>query len=163
MLSVSSQPVCFLDICPESALQSSNALQTGTITRTDLQSAPLDPSWILGGAPMARSLQLGEAMDGNLSFGLWDCTDGQFLFKYRSDELIHILEGEAIVRAPGMELHLHPGVIVFFPKGSTMHWTVGSYIKKLAIFRTVQPGLLGRIAGKLKQAWKSIPNARNQK
>ena len=151
------QTLAFVNARSEWDLQSYLPMQTGSIMRTDLQPAPLAPSWIIDGNPMARSLQLGEASDGNLSFGLWDCTDGQFIFKYRSDELVHILEGEAIVRGPGMELHLHPGVVAFFPQGMTMHWTVRRYIKKLAIFRSPHRSYFDRIAGKLKRVWQRIP------
>lgn len=160
MASLTVQVPSFVDICPEWALlEAGSDLQTGTIARTDLEPAPLKPSWILEGNPTARSLQLGEAADGNLSFGLWDCTEGEFLFKYRSDELVHILEGSATVRGPGMKLHLQPGVVAFFPQGSTMHWTVHRYIKKLAIFRSPQRSFLGRITGKLKRVWQ---NARSR-
>ena len=155
MASTTIQKVNFLDICPEWALQSVETMQTGTTMETDFQPAPLKPSWIIEGNPTARSLKLGEATDGNLSFGLWDCTEGQFIFKYRSDELVHILEGDATVRGPGMELHLHPGVVAFFPQGLTLHWTVHRYIKKLAIFRSTQRSYMGRIAGKLKRVWQS--------
>lgn len=149
-------PISFLDICPDWALKSDDPLQTGTITRTDLKPAPLQPNWILKGNPTARSLQLGEATDGNLSFGLWDCTEGQFIFKYRSDELVHILEGEATVRGPGTEINLQPGAVAFFPKGSTMHWTVHRYIKKLAIFRSTPLGLLARIKGLFMRVWQNF-------
>lgn len=157
MISSTNQTASFLDICPEWALQAVTDLQTGSTMETDFQPAPLKPSWIIEGNPTARSLKLGEATDGNLSFGLWDCTEGQFIFKYRCDELVHILEGHATVRAPGRELHLHPGVVAFFPQGSTMHWTVHQYIKKLAIFRSKQTSLFRRIAGKLKHACEIIP------
>lgn len=150
----------FVDICPDWALKAVADLQTGDTHATDFEPAPLKPSWIIAGNPTARSLKMGEATDGNFSFGLWDCTEGEFIFKYRSDELVHILEGHATVRAPGMEIELRPGVVAFFPQGSTMHWTVHQYVKKLAIFRSKERSLLRRIAGRLKRACEVIPVAR---
>lgn len=140
------------------------ALQAGLISQSEFQPAPLNPSWILSGNPKARSLPLGASPDGNLTFGLWDCTEGQFLFKYRSDEIVHILEGEATVIGAGMKIHLRPGVVAFFPKGSTLHWTVRSPIKKLWIFRSVEQSVFGRISGKLKRICQKLrqPFLRNK-
>ena len=135
------------------------AVQTGMIGRTDLQPAPLKPSWILSGNPCARSLALGEAADRRLSFGLWDCTDGQFKFIYRSDELIHILEGEVTIRTPGSELHLHAGDVAFFPQGTTAFWTVHGYVKKLAIFREARRSLPARLLGKARRACRAAAMA----
>ncbi|MEK6260962.1 MAG: cupin domain-containing protein [Planctomycetota bacterium] len=132
------------------------AMQTGTIARTDLQPAPLKPTWILADNPSARALTLGEAADGNFLFALWDCTAGQFKFIHRCDEFVHILEGEVTIRAADTELHLRPGDVAFFPQGLTTYWTVHGYVKKLAIFRSAPRGWLARIAGKVKRVWRGI-------
>lgn len=125
-------------------------VQTGQVLRTDLQPAPLKPSWIITGEPQARSLPLGESADGDFSFGLWDCTAGAFQFRHQSDEFVHILEGEATIRAGDCELCLRPGDVAFFPKGLTTYWTVPTYVKKLATFRSVQAGFVTRVVGKLR-------------
>lgn len=130
--------------------------QAGTTERTDLRPAPLRPSWIIQGDPTARSLPLGESADGHFSFGLWDCTAGQFKFLHRSDEFVHILEGGVTVNSAGKELHLGPGDVAFFPKGLTTYWNVHDYVKKLAVFRSVHRGLLSRVKEKLRRAWRSI-------
>jgi len=128
------------------------AVQTGTTTRIDLQPAPLEASWILAGDLISRSLPLGRAADGNFSFGLWDCTAGQFKFIYYCDEIVHILEGEVTIHTGDTELHLGPGDVAFFPQGTTAYWTVYGYVKKLAIFRSAPPrGLLTRIVQKVKR------------
>jgi len=121
------------------------ALQTGKVVRTDLRPAPLDSSWIISGTPQARSLPLGESADGDFSFGLWDCTAGEFQFQHRSDEFVHILEGEATIRARQMEICLRPGDVAFFPKGLITYWTIPDYVKKLATFRSVQASWARRI------------------
>ena len=133
------------------------AVLTGTVTRTDLRPAPLEPSWILAGNPTSRVLPLGEAADGAYSYGLWDCTAGQFKFIYYCDEVVHILEGEVSIRVGDTGLHLRPGSVAFFPQGTTAYWTVHDYVKKLAIFRSAPPrGLLTRIVGKVKRVCRSV-------
>jgi uncharacterized cupin superfamily protein len=164
MSSTTSQTSILDQLCRAGLIPAGNdtPMQTGTIGRTDLQPAPLKPGWILSGNPVARSLPLGEAPDGNFSFGLWDCTDGQFNFSYRCDELVHILEGEVTIRAPYMELHLHAGDVAFFPQGLTAHWTVHGYVKKLAIFRSAERSFLTRIASKAKRIWKRVARTRSK-
>lgn len=137
------------------------ALQTGQVVRTDLQPAPLKSTWIIEGNPTARSLSLGESADGDFSFGLWDCTAGQFQFNHRSDEFVHILEGEATVRGGDKEVCLRPGDVAYFPQGLTTYWTVPDYVKKLATFRSVQSGLVTRIVGKLKDVCRRLRLARS--
>jgi len=134
-----------------------------TFARTDLQPAPLRPSWIRSGTPTARALPLCESADRNFSFGLWDCTDGRFDFHYRSDEIIQILEGEATVLTQGMLLNLRPGDMAFFPKGSSADWTVHGYIKKLAIFRSEELGILERIVRKLQRIGLSAIGIRRER
>jgi uncharacterized cupin superfamily protein len=135
------------------------SLQTGKVAWTDLKPAPLKSTLIIEGNPSARSLPLGESADGNFSFGLWDCTAGQFQFNHRSDEFVHILEGEATIRAGDKEVCLRPGDVAYFPQGLTTYWTVPDYVKKLATFRSVQSGLVTRIVGKMKEAWRRLPPA----
>lgn len=135
-------------------------LQAGSIDRTDFRPAPLRSSWIIQGAPTARSLPLGESADGNFSFGLWDCTAGQFRFMHRSDEFVHILEGDVTVSVAGTELHLGPGDVAYFPQGLTTYWNVHEYVKKLAVFRSVKRGLLSRVVDMLR-AWNAISRRRS--
>jgi len=142
---------------PGSAVSAGAALavQTGTVSRTDLRPSPLEPTWILAGNPISRVLPLGATADDTFSFGLWDCTAGEFKFIYYCDEFVHILEGEVSIRAGDAELHLRPGDVAFFPQGLTAYWTVHGYVKKLAIFRSAPPrGLLMRIMGKAKRVWR---------
>ena len=143
---------------PDSAVADGVALavQTGTTSRTDLKPAPLEPTWILAGNPKSRVLPLGKTADDTLSFGLWDCTAGQFKFIYYCDEIVHILEGEATIRIGDTELHLRPGDVALFRQGSTAYWTVHAYVKKLAIFHSApRRGLLARIVGKAKRVLRS--------
>ncbi len=107
-------------------------------SRDDLEPAPIRPEWVLEGEPVARALKLAGAADGNLNCSLWDCTKGKFRWHFRSDEIVHILEGEVHVvdEDTGVERTLRTGDMGYFPKGSVMVWTVDNYVKKLAILRT---------------------------
>ncbi len=131
-------------------------MQTGNTARNDLQSSPIDPAWITEGTPTARALTLALAEDGNFSCGLWDCTAGKFKYIYYTDEIVHILEGEAIIREEGREHILHVGDTVFFPKGLTAYWTIPNYVKKFAIHRVVPRSLVMRILSKLKKIIKTM-------
>jgi uncharacterized cupin superfamily protein len=104
----------------------------------DLEPAPIRPEWVLEGEPIARALKLAAAPDGNLNCSLWDCTKGKFRWRFRSDEIVHILEGEVHVvdEETGRGRTLRAGDMGYFPKGSVMVWTVDQYVKKLAILRT---------------------------
>ncbi len=110
------------------------------VTRTDLMPCPIRPEWILEGTPVARALKLAGAADGNLNCSLWDCTKGKFRWHFRSDEIVHILEGSVRVRddETGIERLLGPGDVAMFPQGTTSVWEVNTYVKKLAIIRSTE-------------------------
>lgn len=131
-------------------------IQTGSTTRTDFVSTPLEPTWILEGNPAARSIPLARAEDGNLSCGLWDCQAGKFKFIFPTDEIIHILEGEVTIEEKGAVHHLKVGDVAFFPEGLVSYWTVPKYVKKYAIFRSVSDPLSTKIYRRLKKMAKAL-------
>lgn len=135
---------------------SSPVIQTGSISRTDFVSTPLEPTWILAGNPAARSIPLARAEDGNLSCGLWDCQAGKFKFIFPTDEIIHILEGEVTIEEAGASHTLRVGDVAFFPEGLVSYWTVPNYVKKYAIFRSVSDPLSTKIYRRLKAMFKSL-------
>jgi uncharacterized cupin superfamily protein len=113
-------------------------------TAVDLKPAPIAPDWIVAGAPRARAAELSRSPDGSASTVVWECTGGSFNWTYHCDETIHILEGSIVLtdseRPP---TRLGPGDIVFFPKGSRVHWQVEGYVKKIAFLRSTLPTPLG--------------------
>lgn len=131
-------------------------IQTGSTTRTDFGSTPLPKDWILEGNPAARSIPLARAEDGNLSCGLWDCQAGKFKFIFPTDEIIHILEGEVTIEEQGAVHHLKVGDVAFFPEGLVSYWTVPTYVKKYAIFRSVSDPISTKIYRRLKKIAKSM-------
>lgn len=126
-------------------------IQTDSVSRMDFVSTPLPPEWILEGDPVARSVPLVRAEDGNLSCGLWDCQAGKFKFIFATDEIIQILEGEVIIEEKDKVHRLGVGDVAFFPEGLVAYWTVPKYVKKYAIFRSVSDPLSTKIYRRLKK------------
>jgi uncharacterized cupin superfamily protein len=110
-----------------------------------LQPAPIEPSWILGGAPRARCAVLSRSRDRSACTVVWDCTAGEFNWSYLDDETVHILEGEAIVDDGSGPRTIRPGDVVLFHAGSTWRWRVPTYVKKVAFLRLPipRPTILG--------------------
>ena len=109
-------------------------------TEVELTSAPIVPAWIVEGQPVARAAEVSRSADDTAFTVIWDCTAGSFVWTYDFDETIHILEGSIVLTDGGNPpTRLGPGDIVFFPKGSQVHWQVEDYVKKIAFFRKVVP------------------------
>lgn len=95
--------------------------------------APIPQAWILEGDPVARKKQLAASSDRLAITMMWDCTAGRFNWFYDDDEVIHVLEGSVIIEdAAGVRQRLQAGDTFLFPAGSRYHWTVPSYIRKIA-------------------------------
>ena len=106
----------------------------------DLEPAPIEPSWILEGAPIARLKVLHAASDQRYVVALWDCTAGRFRWHFNADEVVHILDGEvSVTDEDGGERILRPGDTALFPKGSTNVWHVPRYVRKMAVNRYDRP------------------------
>lgn len=125
-----------------------------------LELAPIEPSWILRGAPRARCAVLSRSRDRSASTVVWDCTAGEFNWTYTDDETVHILEGEAIIDDGSGPRTMRPGDVVLFHAGSTWRWRVPTYVKKVAFLRLPIPRstILGiRAVRKLKGALSGKP------
>ena len=142
-------------------------------SRTDLalRAAPINPNWILEGAPVARIAELSRSRDGAASTIVWDCTGGRFDWFYDIDETIYFLEGSVVIESEDMApTRFGPGDVVMFRKGARAHWQVQGYVRKLAFCRYAQPWLIGfglravaRLKGLLsRSAGPSIMNAGEQ-
>jgi uncharacterized cupin superfamily protein len=130
-------------------------------TDVPLRSAPIEPTWILEGTPVARSAELSRSRDGTANTVVWDCTEGRFQWIFDVDETIHILEGEVTIETDTMSpTRFGPGDVVFFPNGSRTRWHVHGYLRKLAFCRRTMPRPVGfalRVAARLKRhIWEAI-------
>jgi len=120
---------------------------TTDITR-DLKPAPIEPSWIEAGTPLARNQVLFLASDKSAWTMLWDCTAGEFRWRYHMDETIHFLEGSVTITPEGGTPKTYgPGDVIFLPAGTVAHWKVDCYIRKLAFCQIPAPKLLRPVLG----------------
>lgn len=102
-----------------------------------LVSAPIPQSWILAGEPAARSKRLAGSSDELAATLMRDCTAGLFNWFYDDDEVIHVLEGSAVIEdAAGMRRQLQPGDTFLFRAGSRYQWTVPHYIRQIAFLHS---------------------------
>jgi uncharacterized protein len=112
-------------------------------------SAPFEAGDIVRGDPRARSTNVIASADGKFDCGVWDCTAGRFRIEYRSDELVHILEGEVTVHVGDTTHTLAAGDVAYFPAGTAAEWDIPTYVRKLWVYRTPSPSLVARIARKV--------------
>lgn len=105
-----------------------------------LQSAPINPDWIVSGSPQARVAEVSRSSDGASNTVIWDCTEGTFRWYFGVDETVHIIEGEVFVSdEAGNNRLLRAGDIGFFPAGTWMVWRVDNYVRKVAFLRHPLP------------------------
>ncbi|GJD82666.1 cupin domain-containing protein [Methylobacterium haplocladii] len=126
-----------------------------SVTTVELAPAPIEPSWIREGNPMARNATLSSGADGMASTLIWDCTAGKFEWIYDIDETIYFLEGSATISdGHGPAKTFGPGDVLFLPRGAVCHWHVETYVRKVAFCRKTQPWLMTfplRAFGKIKR------------
>jgi uncharacterized cupin superfamily protein len=130
----------------------------------ELNPAPIDPTWILDGTPVARYAELSRSADGTASTVLWDCTPGEFEWRYDIDETMQILDGIALLD-PGRasERRVRQGDIVFFPAGSRVRWKVEHHVRKIAFMRRPLPGPLRGLLMLMRMTKASMKKFQGQK
>jgi uncharacterized protein len=119
-------------------------MQKNTIVHSSqdvpLRSSPINPAWILEGEPIARKAVVSRSQDTTACTIVWDCTAGKFNWHYDVDETLHILEGSVIVSSSATPpKRLEAGDVAFFPAGTTAHWHVETYVRKVCFCRRVLP------------------------
>jgi uncharacterized cupin superfamily protein len=134
-------------------------LESSRPAAADLKPAPIDPTWILSGAPRARCANLARSSDGESWTDHWDCTAGSFEWRYGLDETIHIVEGGAtITDQSGRVWTVGAGDVVTFRPGTRARWVVPNYVRKIAFCR--QP--VSRSAGLLMAAQRRLRTRRGK-
>jgi uncharacterized cupin superfamily protein len=106
-----------------------------------LQESPINPQWILEGAPDAWGRQL--AGSGDVRMYEWECIAGRFRWEYGADEFAYVIGGSAYIRWLGGsdKLPLGPwkriesGDVLEFPHGCEVEWHIEQYIRKIAVLR----------------------------
>ena len=116
------------------------AFIAGSVANVVLEPAPIEPSWIIAGNPIARSARHSEASDEAANTAVWDCTAGEFRWYFGWDETVYILEGEVqITSANGDVRILRPGDMAYFKGGSWATWKIDRYLRKIAFLRRPTP------------------------
>ena len=122
-----------------------------------LDPTPIPEAWILDGEPRAREKSLAQSTDGVASVHMWDCTSGRFQWEYLAEEIVHVLQGCAIIEIAGVSKRLQAGETHVFPSGSRFRWTVPDYVRTV-VFRLRPPagGPLGRrLQAALGPSWRN--------
>ena len=121
-------------------LEQTISIEGAQVLRRDthgLIPAPIPQAWIREGSPVARQKHLAGSSDQLAATLMWDCTAGRFNWFYDTDEVIHVLEGSAVIEdVAGVRQRLQAGDTFFFPAGSRYHWTVPDYIRKVAFLHS---------------------------
>ena len=118
----------------------SGPLVAQSIDNLDMQAAPIDPSWVLSGAPKARLALHSRSNDDAATTAVWDCTAGEFRWYFGWDETVVILEGSVHVTAEdGSEQTLRAGDIGYFSGDTWATWRIDDYVRKVAFCRKQFP------------------------
>jgi uncharacterized cupin superfamily protein len=111
-------------------------LVSGAPDELPMEPAPIEPSWIIAGEPVARVALHSRSSDEAASTALWDCTAGEFRWFFDWDETVVILEGEVHVTAQdGSQRTLRQGDIAYFAGKTWATWRIDSYVRKIAFCR----------------------------
>lgn len=73
------------------------------------------------------------------SWDLWECEPSTFDWEYKDNETAYVFEGKVKVTAPGQEVEIEGGDLVFFPKGLKCKWDVTEKIRKVFTFNLKDP------------------------
>ncbi|MGA8172128.1 MAG: cupin domain-containing protein [Methylocystis sp.] len=118
----------------------SKKIEFSIADHAQLRPAPINPEWIIEGAPFARNALLSKSADDSAFTLVWDCTRGLFDWHYSIDETVFILEGSVMVEdEAGVIRVLEAGATAFFPAGSRARWRVETYVRKVAFCRKPMP------------------------
>src|SRR3954452_20370426 len=112
------------------------------VARADdvLREHPINPEWILEGAPRARIAEWAESPDGTTSHWTWDCTAGRFRWYYEVDESIVVVAGSVSIQVDEEPpVLLSAGDAAYFPAGHWVTWQVDDYVRKQAVVRVPVP------------------------
>lgn len=126
-----------------------------------LHDAPIEPAWVLAGAPRARSGCHSTNTDGWAATHVWECSAGRFRWHFGVEETVLVLDGEVLVTdAAGRTERLAPGTLAYFPAGSWWVWDVPVHVRKLSFNRRSVPWparVVGRLLGGLRRVFRGQP------
>jgi uncharacterized protein len=99
-----------------------------------LQPAPIRPRWIISGYPEARGGGIAISPDYTTLVSAWSCETGSFFWRYRQNETVYVISGEAFQQnGDGTETRLGAGDVAFFPAGYECTWRVTEPLLKITV------------------------------
>jgi uncharacterized cupin superfamily protein len=112
----------------------------GTADEMEMKPSPIEPSWIISGAPVARLAEHSRGQDDAAITAIWDCTAGEFQWHFGWDETVMIMEGDVhVTTEDGTERLLRAGDVAYFAGGTSAVWRIERYVKKVAFCRKPFP------------------------
>ena len=113
----------------------------------------VSPGLVKNGDPLMRIWKILRSHDFTEDVVVWECTAGIFECRYRQDETLMVIDGEAFITdEKRQERRLGPGDLAFFPAGSSSIWRVPERIRKIAVLRET----VWRPIGLGLKAWKRL-------
>jgi uncharacterized cupin superfamily protein len=122
-----------------------------------LEPLEIPDGWVLEGEPRAREKPLARSTDGAASAFMWDCSSGRFRWEYAAEQIVHVVQGCAIVEIAGVSRRLQAGDTHVFPVGSQFRWSVPDYVRVIG-FRLRSPArstLARRVQEALAAPWRA--------
>jgi uncharacterized protein len=121
-----------------------SSILVASAASTELNAAPITPTWVMDGHPEARNKILATTRDKTAFVVSWECTPGKFKWDYDEDEIVYVIQGKVFIStSDGIERCLGAGDVAFFPAGSSCIWRVAETVRKVAVVRKDMPLLLG--------------------
>lgn len=125
---------------PLAKLKSEVPLVCASSDEMEMKPAPINPDWIVAGAPQARIAEHSQSPDDAALTAIWDCTAGTFKWYFHWDETVMILEGEVhVTDENGVSRWLRAGDIAYFSGKTWATWRVDTYVRKIAFLRRPFP------------------------
>ncbi|WLR95237.1 cupin domain-containing protein [Shinella zoogloeoides] len=119
-----------------------------------MRDAPIEPSWIIDGSPVARAADHVRSADDSSFSAQWDCTAGTFRWYFHWDETVVILEGEVHITAEdGSSYTLRTGDMGYFAARTWATWHIDDYVRKAAFIRRPFPSPIAALY-RLKNAFR---------
>ncbi|WP_134500250.1 cupin domain-containing protein [Microvirga pakistanensis] len=96
------------------------------------------PTTVTPGQVEASAL-LWRSADGQVSMGLWECTEGRFTARRdEGNEICHILRGRVtLIHPDSRETDHGPGDLFVLPQGWVGSWVIHERTRKIYTFQTV--------------------------
>lgn len=113
--------------------QTAHVVHAVALADSELEESPLDPSQVVAGEPVVRSLALHGADD--LAIGIWQHSAGVST-DVEADEVFIVLAGRATIEVEGGPvLEVGPGDVGLLPTGAVTRWTIHETLRKVYVVR----------------------------